>query len=144
MHQQLKERLWAYIVQNNPDLMHRLQDEYGVVKYLEGKVSGVMPKALKLLGAGTPGYAIIERCMDDLTAELRPSRYQYIVSVLHGTFEDNYRQFRERGLLAYEAVRLVEHCKPVFDRLHFSEDNKDDAVVRTTITEAVSVYLGQK
>lgn len=143
MHQQLKEKLWAYIVQNNPDLMHQLQDEYRVVKYLEEKVSSVMPKAMSYLEKNIPGYAIVELCMEDLTKDLKPSRYNYIVSILSEKFAEKYGQLRENGLLAYEAVNLVEYCKDVFDELRFSEDNKDRNMVQYPITSKIREYFMQ-
>lgn len=144
MQQQLKEKLWAYIVVNHPDLMFRLQDEYGVVKYLEDKVSGVMPMALKLLEAGRDGFAIHELCLNEMTAGLKPSRFHYICSVLSEEFESEHERLVESGLLTYEAVNLVEHCKVVFEELHFSEQHEDDRMVWAAVTGAIAEYLEQR
>lgn len=144
MHQQLKEKLWAYIVQNNPDLMHQLQDEYHVVKYLEEKVSSVMPLAMSYLEKNIPGYAIVELCMEEMTKDLKPSRYNYIVSILSEKFAEKYSQLRENGLLAYEAVNLVEYCKAVFDDFRFNEENKDKSMmVQHAVTAKIREYFVQ-
>ncbi|WEK36114.1 MAG: DUF1896 family protein [Candidatus Pseudobacter hemicellulosilyticus] len=137
----LKEKLWAYIVNNNPDLMFRLQDEYGVVKYLEEKVSGVMPLALRLLEEGKEGMAIHELCMEDLTADLKPSRFNYLTTVISEEFETDYARLRESGMLTYEAVNLVEFCKDTFEQLHFSTANEDDREIRYAIIGKVAEYL---
>lgn len=140
MQQLLKEKLWAYIVHNNPDLMHHLQDEYRVVRYLEEKVSAVMPTALSYLEKDMPGYAIVELCMEQMTKELKPSRYNYIVSILREEFEDKYTLLRENGMLAYEVINMVEFTKEVFDSYHFSEENENDRQIRTAIISTLSDY----
>lgn len=141
MYTQLKEKLWAYIVSNNPDLMFHLQDEYHVVAYLEEKVSAIMPKALKLLGEGKSGHAIHELCLAEMTAELKPSRYHYICSLLREAFEGDYARLVESGLLTYHAVNLVDHCRERFDELHFCEETMDDPLVKAAITPLVDSYL---
>lgn len=141
MYTQLKEKLWAYIVSNNPDLMFNLQDEYRVVQYLEEKVSDVMPLAMKLLEEGRPGHAIHELCLNEMTKELKPSRYHYILKVLSGSFTREHEQFRESGEITYVAVNLVEHCKGVFDEFGFSEANYGHPKIRSVITSMVESYL---
>lgn len=141
MHTQLKEKLWAYIVQNNPDLMHHLQDEYRVVNYLEEKVSSVMPKAMTLLAKDIPGYAILEICLNEMTVELRPSKYQYILAILSKNFPETFQTFREQGQLAYEGVKLVEYCQPVFEKTHFRKDNEHNPHIRAAIKGKIETYL---
>ncbi len=141
MHQQLKEKLWAYIVHNNPELMFTLQEDYNVTQYLEDKVSGVMPTALKLLEEDKPGYAIIELCMEEMTAQLRPSKYNYLTSILASDFEDQYSTLKEAGLLTYEAVNLIDYCQPVFEKYGFTEDNENSSLLRGAIEDKISEYL---
>ncbi|TDQ73813.1 hypothetical protein [Sphingobacterium yanglingense] len=125
MYQKLKESLWAFIVVNNPDLMFRLQDEYSVVTYLEEKVSKVMPTALKLLETDKPSHAIIELCLNEMTADLKPSRYQYILGLLQSYFSNRHKELAELGTLTYVAVRLVDHCQEVLDKFPFCEKSKE-------------------
>ncbi|MGO1672064.1 MAG: hypothetical protein ACTHYC_14660 [Sphingobacterium sp.] len=141
MHTKLKEKLWAYIVQNNPDLMHRLQDEYHVVKYLEEKVSAVMPKALKLLEKNIPGYAIIEICLNEMTAELKPSRYKFILGILKVHFPEIFQTYEEQGQLAYEGVKLVEYCQSTFEAVRFQMDDEQDIQMRSVIKTKIATYL---
>lgn len=141
MHQQLKERLWAFIVHNNPELMFNLQEGYNVTKYLEEKVSTIMPKALDLLAENKAGHAIIELCMEEMTKDLRPSKYHYIKSILSNEFPRVYESLKESGLLTYETVNIVDLCAPLFDQFSFSEENRTDEVLRYTISGAVDAYL---
>jgi len=144
MYSQLKEKLWAYIVQNNPDLMFRLQDDYRVTQYLEEKVSGVMPTALSLLEQNKPGHAIHKLCLNELTAELKPSRYNYMITLLATEFKAQYAMLAASGLLCYEAVNLVEYCAAIFDKEGFCEQNVQDKNIYKTITEKVASYLEQE
>lgn len=144
MHQQLKEKLWAFIVHNNPDEMFRQQDEYNVVRFLEEKVSAVMPTALRLLEEGRDGHAIHELCLNEMTADLKPSRFHYITTILSAEFEQDYTKLRENGLLTYEAVNLVAHCKATFDTLHFSEETADDSRTYYAITGCIQEYLQEQ
>jgi hypothetical protein len=141
MHQQLKEKLWAYIVQNNPELMFTLQEDYSVTQYLEDRISEVMPTALKLLAEDKPGYAIIELCMEELTTPLRPSKFNYLTAILATEFEEIYANLKESGLLTYEAVNLIDYCQPHFEKYGFSEANEDSSLIRGAIKDAVSTYL---
>lgn len=141
MYQQLKEKLWAYIVQNNPDLMFDLQEEYKVTQYLEEKVSAIMPKALKHLEDGKTGHAIHELCLNEMTAELKPSRYHYVRKMLAREFPKDYERLRESGLLTYETVNLVAFCKDTFDGHAFSEQTLKSKPLHDSIEIKISHYL---
>ncbi|OJV54262.1 MAG: hypothetical protein BGO31_12995 [Bacteroidetes bacterium 43-16] len=141
MYQQLKEKLWAYIVHNNPDLMFDLQEEYNVTKYLDEKVSAVMPTVLRLLGESKEGHAIQELAMNELTAGLKPSRYHYIQHIISEEFEADYERLRESGLLTYETVNLVSICKDTLDKLGFSEEKISSTEIHEVIKQEISSYL---
>lgn len=141
MHQQLKERLWAYIVHNNPELMFNLQEDYKVTQYLEDKVSSVMSMALNLMGQDKPGYAITELCMAEMTKELRPSRYNYLTTILSEEFIETYERLRESGLLTYETINLIGHCNPVFEQFGFNEETQEASILRYAIIGSVAEYL---
>ncbi|CDT07141.1 conserved hypothetical protein [Sphingobacterium sp. PM2-P1-29] len=143
MYQQLKEKLWSFIVHNNPDLMFNLQDEYKVTEYLETKVSAVMPTVMKLLEEGKEGYAILELCMNEMTAELKPSRYHYISSIILDEFPNDYARLREAGQLSYQTVILVDSCKETFDTFHFCEENKHDLLLKEALHAAIRIHFKQ-
>ncbi len=78
MEQSLKEKLWAYIIENNPELMFSLQEDYSVQKYLDDKVSALRSPLEQLQQLGLPPYIIEEQAMEELTADLKPSKFHYI------------------------------------------------------------------
>ncbi|WP_313491989.1 hypothetical protein [Sphingobacterium multivorum] len=141
MYQQLKEKLWSFIVHNNPDLMFNLQEEYKVTEYLETKVSAVMPKVMKYLEEGKEGYAILELCMYEMTMELKPSRYHYIAGIIKEDFPVDYGRLREAGQLSYQTVLIVDKCKQAFDIFNFCEENKNDPILKQMLSAEILLHF---
>ncbi|MEJ7682994.1 MAG: DUF1896 family protein [Segetibacter sp.] len=144
MQEVLIAKLHQYITDNNPDLLITLQQEGSVSGYLREKVAAIDLLVNGLLAAGTPAYIIEERCMDELTKELRPSKFNYLISILEEEFEADYYRLKESGLLTYEAINLLENCKPVFETFGFTVENESDRHLHYAITGAVKEYFENK
>ncbi|TRW20814.1 hypothetical protein FMM05_20860 [Flavobacterium zepuense] len=141
MQSQLKEKLWAYIVHNNPDLMISLQEDYSVTKYLEEKVRSILPMAEGLLAEGKPQYAIEELCLNAMTEGLKPSKFLYIRLVIEEEFPDDFDRLKENGVLTYEVVNLIAACKEVFEAFDFNQENQDNRHLRYAVIAQVHDYL---
>ena len=141
MQSMLTEKLWAYIVHNNPDLMLSLQEDYSVTRYLEEKVATVMPMATQFLSEEKPQYIIEELCLQAMTEDLKPSRYQYIRSVIEEEFNTDYLRMKENGTLTYEVVNLIEACKSIFSDFDFNNENEANRHLRYAIIGQVHDYL---
>ena len=141
MQTQLKEKLWAFIVHNNPELMFNLQEDYSVTTYLDSKVKDIMPLAEQLLSENRPGYVVEELCLEQMTEELKPSRYHYLLSILEEEFTADYERLRESGTLTYEVVNLIAYCKDIFDGYGFNAANEEDRQLRYTVIGQVHEYL---
>lgn len=137
----LKEKLWAFIVHNNPELMLSLQADFSVTGYLEEKVASVVPLVERLLTEGKPQYIIEELCLNDMTAELRPSKFLYIRSILEEEFPNDHEQMREAGILTFEVINMIEHCKEIFDSFNFSTENEEDRHLKYAIIGQLHDYL---
>ena len=137
----LKEKLWAFIVHNNPELMFSLQADYSVTQYLEEKISGILPMVESLLAENRPPYIIEELCLNEMTAELRPSKFLYIRSVLEDEFPQDFAQLKEAGILTYEVVNLIEQCSEIFESFNFSTENEENRHLRYAIIAQVHDYL---
>jgi hypothetical protein len=87
MQETLKHRLHEYIRQNNPDVLLALEEKGNVTKYLLDKVNSISDLLVQLKSENKPAYIIEEACMDVLTKELKPSKYNYICS--HSDAETN-------------------------------------------------------
>jgi hypothetical protein len=90
------------------------------------------------------GTIIEERCMAELTRELRPSKFNLLTSILEEEFETDYYRFQENGILPYEVLNVIEVCKPVFETFGFSDENEHDKHLRYAITGAIKDYLENK
>ena len=140
----LKEKLWTYIVHNNTDLMLNLQQDFSVTLYLEKKVFNVQPLISQLLAENKPGYIIEELCMEELTKDLRPSKFNYIRSVLEEEFELDFLRIKESGLLTYEIVNLISESEMAFETLGFTQDNEQDRMLRYAIVGTIRQYMESK
>ena len=141
MKEMLKEKLWAYIIINNPDLMIILKEDHSVTQYLDTKVNEVMPLAEQLLNEGKPNYIIEELCINVMTEDLKPSRYQDIRSVLEEEFPRDYERLKENGTLTYEVVNLIAVCEQVFIDFDFNKENEDNRFLKYAIIGQVHDYL---
>ena len=141
MKQRLKEKLLSYLVHNNPDLMIRLQEGNSVSEYLEGKVNSIMQTAEHLFEGGKPLYQIEEWCMNEMTADLKPSRYRYILSVIEEEFPKEYERMRENGTLTYEALNMTKACRDIFEEFDFKIENEDNRHLRYAIIGQIHDYL---
>ncbi|WEK17905.1 MAG: hypothetical protein P0Y49_13965 [Candidatus Pedobacter colombiensis] len=137
----LKEKLQAYITVNNPEVLNELQAGLSVSAYLEDKVSAVMPLVLHLLEEGKPSYIIEELALKEMTASLRPSKFNYIKELLESDFLDSYQAFSTAGVLTYECINLIEACKDIFETFSFSEDNEDDRFLKYAVIAKIHEYL---
>jgi len=144
MIQHIMEKLWAYIVVHNPELMIALHEENSVTRYLEEKVNAMVPAMGMMMQEGTPDYAAVELCLNELTAELRPSRFDYIADILEEEFQQEYARLTSHGLLAYETINLIGFCKAVFEEMGFSEENQDTSKVYYAVTGTIQQYFEQQ
>ena len=141
MLEMLKEKLWTYIVHNNPDLMLNLQQDFSVTHYLEEKMNGIQPLTSQLLAENKPGYIIEELCMAELTKDLRPSKFNFICDILEEEYEQDFQRIKESGLLIYEIVNLISESETVFDSLGFTEINEQDQMLRYAIAGTIRQYM---
>ena len=140
MQEILINKLHQYIRENNPDLLLQLEEDGKVTEYLSHKISTV-DALLNQTDKEQPAYIIEEACMDILTQDLRPSKFNYISAILEEEFDTAYRQLQKSGTLQFEIINLVKYCQPFFDALGFTDENEDSRELQYTITGAIGEYL---
>lgn len=140
MQQLLREKLWAYIVDHNPELMISLQEEFSVTAYLTEKVNGIMPLLENMVEEQKPPYLIEEACLQELTAELKPSKFLYIRGIVEEEFTAQFEALRDCGTLTYEIVNLIRECSAIFAEFGFSE-NGENSSLRYAVIAQVDDYL---
>ena len=139
--QHLTEKLWAQIIVNNPALMLQLQQENAVANYLQNMVDTVKDYLEQLTDEGKPQYIIEELCLQELTADMRPYRFNYLLNVLEEEFSYFNKQWSQSGVLTYETVNLQKVCDPIFDELGLTEEIAEDSQIYHAITASIESYL---
>lgn len=140
MQEILINKLHEYIRENNPDMLLQLEEDSKVTEYLSNKISTI-DGLLEQLDKEQPAYIIEEACMDILTQDLLPSKFNYICGILEEEFEATYHQLHESGMLPFEVINLINHCQPVFDTIGFTDENEDNRELQYSITGAIGEYL---
>jgi hypothetical protein len=141
MREQLINKLHAYLVQNHLDVLISLQEDHRLTPYLKSKVASLQEFCDGLIAEKRPSYVIEALCLEELTRDLRPSRFNYMKNLLEEEFEAEYRRMRESGILTYEVINLTGACEPIFEVFGFSEDNGDNKELRYAVMGMVSEYV---
>ena len=141
MQEILIRKFHDYIRDNNPDLLVTLEEENRVTDYLHENVATIDGLINQLLGDSKPKSVIEECCMEEMTRQLKPSRYNYLKAVLEEEFPGEFERFMHTGLLQREIINLISVCDPVFHEMDFSEENDNDRYLRYAVVGAVHEYL---
>lgn len=141
MQEKLIRKLHDYIRDNNPDLLLTLEEENRVIEYLHENVAAIDGLISQLLDDNKPSSVIEERCMEEMTRQLNPSRYNYLKALLEEEFPSEFERFNHSGILQTEIINLIAVCDPVFHELDFSEENENDRHLRYAVTGAVHEYI---
>jgi len=136
----LINKLHQYLKDNNPDLLLQLESEGKISSYLSDSVDS-LDLLLNYDNTSQPQYIIEEACMDILTYDLKPSKYNYIHEILEEEFSKTYQTWHESGILQFEAINIVTHCQPVFDEIGFTVENEDSHDLYYAITGAIHEYI---
>lgn len=141
MEQNLKEKLWDYIIRNDPDLMFRLQEEYKVGDYLDEKVKEVLILAEEMSADSVPTEITEEVCLNILTEDLKPSRFNYVLELLREKFEIVFSAYTLNDTLTFEVLQIMEYCRNIFDKTGFSKETEQSPALKNAIVEQISSYL---
>ncbi|WEK21354.1 MAG: hypothetical protein P0Y49_09395 [Candidatus Pedobacter colombiensis] len=137
----LQQKLHDYIVSHNPELLLKLQENFSLTTYISDKVAVTMAMVKSLIQEGRTPYDIEELALQEMTAELRPSKFLYLKNILEEEFPDEYNKFSEAGVLTYELVNLIDACQEIFQNAEFSEANEDNRFLRYAVIAQVHDYL---
>ncbi|MBC9795363.1 DUF1896 family protein [Sinomicrobium weinanense] len=144
MKEKLIEKLWDYIIENNPELMFSLQEDYSVRKYLDHKIGTLNDQLEQWQEQGLPNETLEELALQELTKDLKPSRFHYVRSILEEEFKPGFLRFKEAGTLTYQVVTIIDSCKEAFEAIGFSEQNKNSKRLRDIITGIITKHLESK
>jgi hypothetical protein len=137
----LIHKLHTYLIENNPDLLLDLQEENRLTAYLQDKVKSVEQTLWQLQDSEAPQYIMEEILMDMLTEDLKPSRFNYVCSILQEVLPDKFEQLQEGGTLTYEGVNLVAECRSIFDSSGFSAATEASPVLHQVVADIIRQYF---
>src|SRR5690606_29665683 len=120
MKKNLIKSFHEYLRENNPDLLLRLEESNQVAKYLADKINSV-DGIINQMDNKEPAHTIEKVCIEVLTRDLRPSKYNYISKVLQEEFTGRYQYLQASGRFKVEVIDLIKKCQSVFEDLNFSE-----------------------
>jgi hypothetical protein len=141
MKTQLIKQLHHYLLHNHTDLLIALQEEHRLEYYLKQKVESVTDLLMQLQEEKRPIYVIEALCLEDLTRDLRPSRFNYICELLEAEFERDYRRMLNSGILTYELINLIGACEPIFEVFAFGGETEDSNELKHAVTGMIAEYL---
>jgi len=137
----LINKLHGYLVENHLDLLISLEEDHRLTPYLNNKVTSVQELWEDLQADNRPSYVIEALCMEELTRDLRPSRFNYVKELLEEEFEADYLRLKDSGILTYEVINLIGACEPIFEVFGFSEDNEDTRELKYAVMGMAAEYL---
>lgn len=141
MKDQLTRQLYSYLLENHTDLLIALQEDHRLEHYLDSKVDSVQSLVEQLQEEKRPTYVIEALCLEELTRDLRPSRYSYMRELLEIEFEAAYRRFQDSGILTYELINLIGACEPIFEVFSFGGEYEESKGLRHAIMGMIAEYL---
>jgi hypothetical protein len=132
-----------YLKNHHPELVMEWQLAAVLKESIEQDLSTVKPLLEKLSENQLHPGDILQQCLTELIAALPPSRFDYITQLLSNEFEEQHEGLQSSGLLPFECINLIQHCKPVFEKLKFSLTTQDDPFIRYAVIAAISDYLNR-
>jgi hypothetical protein len=138
----LTRRLHSYLLENHMDLLIALQEDHRLDAYLDRKVASVKEYWDALIAENRPEYVIEALCMEELTSDLRPSRFEFVRNLLEEQFEKYYRRMLVCGILSYEVINLIGVCEPIFQIYGLTEDADDRKALRQAVAGMIAEYVG--
>ena len=137
----LASRLRQYLLENHLELAIALEEEHRLAHYLESKVKSVRELIGGLAPQNRPAYVVEALCLEELTRDLRPSRFHYVRTLLEEAFHTDYLRMKKSGVLAYEVIGLTGACEPIFEVFGFATDSEDGRGLRRAISGMAAEYL---
>jgi hypothetical protein len=144
MQQKLKQKLWAHIVVNNPELIIELEQDEILTGYLEEKVEAVLPLLEELTSEKKPDYIIEELCLRELTADMRPYRFNFILNVLEEQFPETHKAWQHNGILTHEVINFERYCRVSFEPLTLTWENVYEDHIYSMVTGQIQLYLEEQ
>lgn len=144
MQQKLKQKLWAHTLLINPELLRELEESEILNEYLDEKIHDVLPLLDQLSAEQKPEYVIEELCLKALTADIRPSAFQYNLSVLEREFAETHRIWEQNGMLTQEIINFHRYCRGKYRQQPLVANSAEDDETYKAVTGRIREYLWEQ
>ena len=134
-------KLHSYMVQHHTDLLIALQEDHRLSHYLSSKVDSISGLIEQYRQENRPAYVIEALCLEELTRDLRPSRFSWMRELLEEEFPGDYDRMNKSGILTYELINLIGGCEPIFEVFRFGEDTEDSRQLKYAVMDMIDEYL---
>lgn len=141
MKTQLIRQLHDYLLHNHTDLLIALQEDHRLEHYLDQKVDSISDLLRQLQEEKRPIYVIEALCLEELTRDLRPSRFNYMRELLETEFENDHQRMLQSGILTYELINLIGACEPIFEVFAFGGEAEDSPGLKHATMGMIAEYL---
>src|ERR1700754_4964190 len=91
-------KLHSFLLQHHTDLLIALQEDHRLSHYLSTKVDSISGLIEQLQLENRPAYVIEALCLEELTRDLRPSRFNYMRELLEAEFEQDFQRMNQSGI----------------------------------------------
>ncbi len=133
----LANKLYEYLRDNHPEILFRLSENNSTGSYIKEKLDAVE----SLIDQAKPTYQVEYECMNMMTADLRPSKFNYIKDILADEFPKDFQRLHDSGVLIFEVINMIASAKDVFDKIPLTEEKEDDSMLRSAVVGVISDYL---
>jgi hypothetical protein len=137
MSDKLQGLLLGYIRENNPDLLYQLDEDDALHAWVLEKIREVE----LVLQSAKPTYLIETECMEIMTAELKPSKYNYIRDLFEEEFPEMYESMNASGVLKFELINMIMACGRAFDEWPLLDDDHENKQRDHTVIGIIHEYL---
>jgi hypothetical protein len=130
-----------YLYLDNPEILLKDQKVFSRPRALKKKVNRISSLINEMIERGLECEEIIDRSVELITAELRPSRFGYVCSVIASEFPKTFLRWVKNNDLTREILDVLQACEPVFKLLKFNTCAPEQHRIYLTITSFIRNYL---
>lgn len=135
MSDKLQGLLLGYIRENNPDLLFQLDEDDALHVWVLEKIREVE----MVLQQSKP--IADHEFLDLMTADLKPSKFNYLRDLLEEEFPEDYERLKESGMMRYEIVHLIHLCSYYFETMPISEDPDENRQLDYAVNGVITDYF---
>ena len=137
MSEKLQGLLLGYIRENNPDLLQQLDEDDALHAWVLEKIGEVEIVLKQSKDRRIPDNEFL----DLMTADLKPSKYNYLRDLLEEEFPDDHERLKESGMLRYEILHIIHLCSYYFETMPINDDPDENRQLDYAVSGMITDYF---